>query len=364
MKFQIKAITLSITTLIASIVMTTQSYAGREAGNGGDMCENRIKSIRDDISSWIAKGGAKPLQLPAGITYAQYLGNMNSSFSRTQISCTDKQVFLGTAQKTCINFKDGSGLPQIMCDFNRFNKTSEGDQYVLVHHEYAGISGFEVNVSTDSYYTISNQISAFLEEQIVKKLVVKPAQLQQTFDSSGFAPISNRGIVDALRTAVNDTNLSCFDSVNKTRWTIKANYYSLYLVQFNQMMDGIENLISKGYYTLHQHQSAPIIAYFPVDSTQAFRDYESKCGASWEEHHKRCPNFDGPSFIDLGNPALPKGTMKFVLSMDHSRVVAIEYDENRVEQQTVKVHTSITDPAGQSTVINQTMRDHWLCQAK
>jgi hypothetical protein len=45
---------------------------------------------------------------------------------------------------------------------------------VLVHHEYAGLAGFEVNSGEDSIYPISNQIAGYLEDHVVKKLVVRP----------------------------------------------------------------------------------------------------------------------------------------------------------------------------------------------
>jgi hypothetical protein len=51
--------------------------------------------------------------------------------------------------------------------------TNDSDQYVLVHHEYAGLSGFEVNNGPDSTYLISNQISEFLVDEVVKKLAIK-----------------------------------------------------------------------------------------------------------------------------------------------------------------------------------------------
>ncbi len=58
--------------------------------------------------------------------------------------------------------------------------TSESDQYVLVHHEYAGLAGIEISKGEDSDYQVSNQISGYLENQVIKKLAVKPSNAEVT----------------------------------------------------------------------------------------------------------------------------------------------------------------------------------------
>jgi hypothetical protein len=89
-------------TALAAIPAT--ALASRDVGNGGDICENRFQSVRDDIKSWINNGGSAGLALPSSLSLQQY----NSQ---------------------------------------------------LVHHEYAGLAGVEVNESDESKYSISNQIS-------------------------------------------------------------------------------------------------------------------------------------------------------------------------------------------------------------
>jgi hypothetical protein len=83
---------------------------------------------------------------------------------------------VGEAEKTCKNFIGRQGLARIECNTKRFLETDESDQYILVHHEFAGLAGLEVNQGEDSDYQISNQIAAFLEDQVTKKLVIKPGE--------------------------------------------------------------------------------------------------------------------------------------------------------------------------------------------
>lgn len=155
--------------------MTSLAFAiGGNVGNGGDMCENRFKIVRDDLSAWILGGGSQDLQLPQVIGRDLYNRNMLNAISGAKITCTEDRVLIGNSEKTCKNFVDIDGSSYIVCNAKRFLETPESDQYVLVHHEYAGLAGFEVNNGEDSKYPISNQITGYLENQIVKKLVVKP----------------------------------------------------------------------------------------------------------------------------------------------------------------------------------------------
>ena len=144
-----------------------------QIGNGGDLCEDRIKSVRDDISSWIANGGASSLELPAAISITSYSSRMNTAIKNAKISCTDAAVKIGEAEKTCINWTAADGVPRISCNVQRLQETSESDQYVLIHHEFAGLAGFETTGDDGSSYVISNQISEYLQNQIVKRLGIK-----------------------------------------------------------------------------------------------------------------------------------------------------------------------------------------------
>lgn len=178
MKFKLVAI------LVACLACQVVNANGGQEGNGGDACEDRIKIIRDDIKSWIIAGGPAGLSLPSTISLARFDAGMLDQIARAQISCTDDKVFIGALEKTCKNFVDSKGTPQILCNITKIMKeTSEPYQYVLIHHEYAGLAGFEVNDGPDSKYPISNQITEYLEDQMVKKLAVKPPCKQCSRDS-------------------------------------------------------------------------------------------------------------------------------------------------------------------------------------
>ena len=158
---------------------------GDRGGNGGDPCENKIKTIGLDIDSWIAQGGPE-LSMPkldlsqssqVGLNYAQYGSEMRAAITAAHIGCVgpgdhEYPVLVGNSQKTCKNLVDSSGMSRIICDRNLFKDLSPNEQYTLVHHEYAGLAGIELPNGDSSNYPISNQIAANLQDEVVKKLVV------------------------------------------------------------------------------------------------------------------------------------------------------------------------------------------------
>lgn len=151
---------------------------GGEGSGGGDLCEDRIKIIRDDLKNWITSGGPKGLTLPAGIKVDQYSQKMLLQMGSTKIKCVgpgdaEYPVNINGTPKIC-KFSANQSQSQITCDFNKFQSTDDSNQYVLVHHEYAGLGGFEMPNEDDSNYDVSNQLSGYLEEQVVTKLAVNP----------------------------------------------------------------------------------------------------------------------------------------------------------------------------------------------
>ena len=127
------------------LMLTSAAHAaggGAIAGNGGDICEDRIKIVRDDIASWIGKGGTAGLTLPRSVSLTQYNSGMLAKISAAGVNCTDNKILIGNDEKTCKNFVDSGGAPQIVCNNKRFMETADSDQYVLVHHEYAGTCRF------------------------------------------------------------------------------------------------------------------------------------------------------------------------------------------------------------------------------
>jgi hypothetical protein len=163
-----------LVSLSLALSATVFARMGTEGGNGGDICEDRIKVLRDDLSSWIRKGGATGLSLPKNVSNAQYVQAMSNRIANAQISCTSSRVEVAGSEKTCMNYVDAKGAYQILCNASRFLDTKDSDQYILIHHEYAGLAGLEVNQGPESHYEISNQISGYLVDQVVKRLAVKP----------------------------------------------------------------------------------------------------------------------------------------------------------------------------------------------
>ncbi len=161
-----------ILTLLFAVISGV-AHAGHVTGNGGDLCEDRINVVRDDIKTWIVKGGSKDLRLPKDISLDQYNSQMLNEISKAKVSCTDDKIFIGSSEKTCMNDKDENGTPYIRCNIDRFKANNSESQYVLVHHEYAGLSGFEVNHGESSAYFLSNQLSEYLVSKVDVKLGIK-----------------------------------------------------------------------------------------------------------------------------------------------------------------------------------------------
>ena len=165
-------------TFILIVVNSGYAFAGHEVGNGGDLCENRILEIRDDIQSWIDLGGHQGLALPRGLTAAKYKATMSSAISKSVVSCTDKTIKVRGVEKQCVNLKRDGRKPSIVCNRKSFNGSSAREQYLLVHHEFAGIAGLETNKSEESEYEISNQLSSYLIVRKVAKLALEKRPVQ------------------------------------------------------------------------------------------------------------------------------------------------------------------------------------------
>ena len=123
---------------------------------------------------------------------------MLMAIAKSKVSCIDTPVSIDTSEKTCKNTIESDGSMQIVCNNQRFMQTSDNDRYVLVHHEYAGLAGFEENSGSESSYGISNQITGFLTEQTVKRLAVKPSQ---PIDPSGLAKYAGSYNYDYITSA-------------------------------------------------------------------------------------------------------------------------------------------------------------------
>lgn len=175
---------------------------GGVATGGGDLCEDRIKIIRDDLRSWIVRGGAKNLQLPAGISSGKYSDDMLEQISAAKVRCVTNgdagyPVTVDGVPKVC-RFDRSTSSSLITCDFNKFQAMAEGKQYELIHHEYAGLADIEKPNGSDSNYDVSNQIASNLVSQNVLKLAVIPKTVKN---------ITNREELKAYKVAAEDLRL-------------------------------------------------------------------------------------------------------------------------------------------------------------
>lgn len=179
--------TLKNTALVLGLTLSTLSPGfaaiGGDSGGGGDALEVRVNEIRSDLLEWIKKGGARELTLPTDISYGEYEDKMKDILENKKValSFTNDVVKVNGAEKTCrgsfLTVKTFSSekktSPQVLCNITRFKNTAESEQYPLIHHEYAALQNLERNDGAASDYEISNQITDFLENKIVKKLAVK-----------------------------------------------------------------------------------------------------------------------------------------------------------------------------------------------
>lgn len=149
---------------------------GGNGSGGGDICENRLKMIRSDLRAWINRGGSKGLKLPIGVSSAQYSEQILEQLNQAKIVCVgpgDSEYPVSVYNRPKVCRFTNSPESRIVCDHNKFMNLAENDQYTLVHHEYAGLAGIENPSGADSNYDVSNQISAFLVDTVVKRLAVK-----------------------------------------------------------------------------------------------------------------------------------------------------------------------------------------------
>lgn len=169
------------------LIIAPKAFAvGSEGRGGGDSCEDRFKVVATDLEKWIKAGGGEGLDfssLPFQLTFQNYTTGMLDKISRARITCVgpgdaDFPVLVHGKPKECRSYIDEAGIPRIICDRNKFylhvdNRENNPAQYRIVHHEYATLAGFEVANEDDSSYVISDQITDFLEDHVVKRLAVK-----------------------------------------------------------------------------------------------------------------------------------------------------------------------------------------------
>ncbi len=182
--------------ILLAILLSFNALAGGgdKVGGGGDAkTEGRIDIIRNDILTWINTGGAKNLTLSNDISYETYVIQMSRLLTPKAVVVTailseqedpndeELNTRVNGQPKTCKGFvSKKDGLPHILCNIERFwfnyekePLQTEADQYRQIHHEFAGLALLEKNIGAASVYTLSNQITSFLEPELHLKLQVK-----------------------------------------------------------------------------------------------------------------------------------------------------------------------------------------------
>ncbi|MES2962607.1 MAG: hypothetical protein V4760_01870, partial [Bdellovibrionota bacterium] len=161
--------------------LASAQEGGSNGGGGADM-ESEFKAIALNVRDWINGGGSASLELPRGVTNEQYKTGMLRELGSYSIQMVSRELKFGGSVKTCVSRsvaeKDRAKLKvrgQILCNqtlfLNTYKYNTEG-AYRLVHHEFAGLAGLEQNRGQQSDYVVSDQLSQFLEREIVLRLPV------------------------------------------------------------------------------------------------------------------------------------------------------------------------------------------------
>lgn len=181
--------TLGLLSLVCMSIFPLTSFAemGGTSGGGGDAPEMKIDLIRSDLLEWIQDGRATALELPQDLSYDAYVAQMSAVLKRhavvigvvstreeNETQDHERKVVVNGQPKTCRGFvSEKDLLPHILCNEEKFGATSEPEQYKLIHHEYAGLAGVELNLGASSDYGISSQITDYLLPVTVYRLAVK-----------------------------------------------------------------------------------------------------------------------------------------------------------------------------------------------
>lgn len=114
--------------ILSLFTLTLQAVAGGSSvRGGGDLCEDRIKIIRDDLKDWINKGGPNGLTLPSDLTVSKYSDAMLSEIGQAKIRCVSQgdngfPVTVNGTPKVCRYDKSmgEQAVSWITCDAKKF----------------------------------------------------------------------------------------------------------------------------------------------------------------------------------------------------------------------------------------------------
>lgn len=222
---------LAVTFFACLSLHSTNVLAGGDGSGGGDaLCEQRIKSIRDEFSSFLNhKGAEKRIDLSGvfGLDFETYKKNMNLWLSEEAVivSCVNpknpestnenyskliqKLNFYGS-QKICIYepINDSSkAKARFICNSNYIRPVEDGEtileglQIVQTVHEFNGVAGYEAPLNQihpeDSNFVISKQFISFAKDVTMKRIKFEDndetnsSNLETTFVSNKADPQKN-----------------------------------------------------------------------------------------------------------------------------------------------------------------------------
>lgn len=261
---------------------------------GGDLCENRIKVIRDDLQRWIFEGGPAGLDLPKEVSVAKYAQAMLDQIAKAKIKCVgagdaDYPVAINGTPKVC-RFDKTETESQITCDFLKFQATNESDQYVLIHHEFAGLANLESPKLEDSVYSLSNQITGYLVDQVVKKLAVKSVSVLPGNEGE---PVWDERLFQSIRDRYNGDHL-VEENGSATGEILKDNSILVHITGL---------AAEKLFYAIPNAKEA--IQYIPSTDTSGWYNYFDRVGDA-----VRC----GIYSYDLKKDAFPGASCRFTIN--------------------------------------------------
>lgn len=189
--------------LLLLVGFQANAQRGSEGVGGGDICENRIKEIRDDLASWIERGGHTDLKFSGLQTADLYKSAMLTQITAAKIQCigqghSEFPITINGIPKVC-KFSFSSAGSFVTCDRKAFLELDESAQYTLIHHEYAGLSQMEIPLGADSTYHLSKQISSYLETKEVKYLAVKKYEAPYEMKTSCTAEVTKAGALTGVK---------------------------------------------------------------------------------------------------------------------------------------------------------------------
>lgn len=126
-----------------------------------ELCEDWLRLAKQKIENWIIQSqSSQELQLPAGLSFSEYQKNMLTAIRSSVLRCRIEPQKLGDIEKSCWNNGQREG-GQIRCNMGKIFRLPSPQRYELLHHEYAGLAGFEISQGVTSNYFISRQIPQF-----------------------------------------------------------------------------------------------------------------------------------------------------------------------------------------------------------